>query len=111
MQFPIFGLPREIGLKGAVFADAGTLSGFNGRTNFTQPARLHLLPDQRDRPADAAELPDASSDEQRRSARRVGASVLWASPLGPIRIDFAYPVIKGKYDQTQFFNFSGGASF
>jgi outer membrane protein assembly factor BamA len=27
VQFPIFGLPREIGLKGAVFADAGTLFG------------------------------------------------------------------------------------
>ena len=35
VQFPIFGLPREIGLKGALFADAGTLSGFNGRTNFS----------------------------------------------------------------------------
>ena len=41
----------------------------------------------------------------------VGASVLWASPLGPIRIDVAYPVIKGKFDQTQLINFSGGATF
>ena len=32
-------------------------------------------------------------------------------PLGPIRLDFALPILKGKYDQTQFFNFSGGASF
>jgi outer membrane protein insertion porin family len=41
----------------------------------------------------------------------VGASLIWASPLGPIRIDFAYPVIQGKYDQTQYINFSGGATF
>ena len=41
----------------------------------------------------------------------VGASLIWASPLGPIRFDLAYPVIKGKYDQTQFFNFTGGATF
>jgi outer membrane protein insertion porin family len=41
----------------------------------------------------------------------VGGSIIWASPLGPIRIDVAYPVIKGKYDQTQIVNFSGGASF
>ena len=26
-QFPIFGLPREIGLKGAVFVDAGNADG------------------------------------------------------------------------------------
>ncbi|MDB5572698.1 MAG: outer membrane protein assembly complex, YaeT protein, partial [Hyphomicrobiales bacterium] len=32
MQFPIWGLPREVGLKGALFADAGTLFGYNGRT-------------------------------------------------------------------------------
>ena len=34
VQFPIFGLPRELGLKGAVFADAGTLFGYEGPTTF-----------------------------------------------------------------------------
>ena len=34
VQFPIFGLPRELGLKGAVFADAGTLFGYKGPTRF-----------------------------------------------------------------------------
>ncbi len=41
----------------------------------------------------------------------VGASLIWASPMGPIRFDFAFPLSKGKYDQTQIFNFSGGATF
>ena len=35
VDFPIFGLPREIGLKGAVFADAGSLIGYSGPTNFS----------------------------------------------------------------------------
>ncbi len=35
IQFPIFGLPKEIGLKGAIFADAGTLFGYQGQTNFS----------------------------------------------------------------------------
>ena len=34
VQFPIFGLPRDLGLKGAVFADAGTLFGYKGPTTF-----------------------------------------------------------------------------
>ena len=34
VQFPICGLPRELGLKGAVFADAGTLFGYKGPTTF-----------------------------------------------------------------------------
>ena len=41
----------------------------------------------------------------------VGASLIWASPLGPIRFDYAYAIIKGKYDQLQSFNFTGGAQF
>ena len=35
VDFPIFGLPKEIGLKGAVFADAGNLIGYSGPTNFS----------------------------------------------------------------------------
>ena len=41
LQFPIFGLPKEVGLKGAIFADAGTLFGFRGRRIISEPARLH----------------------------------------------------------------------
>ena len=36
LQFPIFGLPKEVGLKGAIFADAGTLFGYQGQTNFSR---------------------------------------------------------------------------
>ena len=35
VDFPIFGLPREIGLKGALFADAGDLIGYSGPTDFS----------------------------------------------------------------------------
>ena len=35
VQFPLFGLPKELGLKGAVFVDAGTLYGYTGPTNFS----------------------------------------------------------------------------
>ena len=34
-QFPLYGVPRDLGLKGAVFFDAGTLFGYRGQTNFT----------------------------------------------------------------------------
>ncbi len=33
-QFPIWGLPRDIGLKGAVYFDAGSLWNYQGSTNF-----------------------------------------------------------------------------
>ena len=88
LQFPFFGLPREVGIKGAVFADAGTLFGYSGSTN-----NVNVVGD----------------DHSIRSS--VGAGVLWSSPIGPIRLDFAFPVTKNDYDQTQVFRFSAGSVF
>jgi outer membrane protein insertion porin family len=88
LQFPVFGLPREVGIKGAVFADAGTLSGYNGSTS------------------NVSVVGDGGVFRS-----SVGAGVLWASPIGPIRLDFAFPVTKNDYDQTQVFKFSAGSTF
>jgi outer membrane protein insertion porin family len=96
LQFPVFGLPREAGLRGAVFADAGSLFGYDGPKSVdiggVTPVPLNV-----------------SDDKTIRTSAGVG--VLWASPLGPIRLDFAWPITKGEYDQTQMFRFSGGTSF
>jgi outer membrane protein insertion porin family len=113
VQFPIFGVPREVGLKGAVFADAGTLFGYHGATNFSTLLNL---------PANTPcytgnTAPNFTQgncvvvDDEKKIRSSVGASLIWASPLGPIRFDYAYALTKGKYDQTQAFSFSGGASF
>jgi outer membrane protein insertion porin family len=40
-----------------------------------------------------------------------GASIIWDSPFGPLRFDFAYPITKAGYDRTQFFAFGGGTHF
>ena len=50
-----------------------------------------------------------SDDASIRSA--VGGSLIWASPLGPLRADFAYVLTKEDYDETQWFRFSGGTRF
>ena len=108
LQFPIFGLPKELGLKGAIFADAGTLFGYQGQTDFSK------LLGYTNCGAGATTLTQFSClsvDDEHVIRSSVGVSLLWASPLGPIRIDYAYAVTKGKYDQMQAFNFSGGASF
>ena len=41
----------------------------------------------------------------------VGASLLWASPLGPIRFDYAFVLSKASSDVKQAFRFSGGGAF
>ena len=52
----------------------------------------------------ALRLQQRHAGDERRSA----IGLLWDSPLGPIRFDFAWPFMKEAYDQTQWFRFSGG---
>ncbi|MDH2384703.1 BamA/TamA family outer membrane protein [Bradyrhizobium sp. CER78] len=40
-----------------------------------------------------------------------GVGLIWASPFGPLRFDYAVPITKGKYDIVQEFRFGGGTSF
>ena len=122
-QFPIWGLPKEIGLRGAVFADAGTLYGYKGPTNFTNytdyvnygaatiAAGGGCVPALIAPPlyGPGSCLTIGGDTTQIRSS--VGGSILWQSPLGPIRFDLAKALTKSKYDQTQIFRFTGGSSF
>lgn len=87
LGFPL-GLPEEIGVKAHAFVDAGTLWS-----------------------ADATPLPGETfvDDSTLRAAGGLGLS--WRSPLGPLRVDFAYPFLKESYDDTQNFRLSFGTRF
>jgi outer membrane protein insertion porin family len=113
VDFPIFGLPKEVGLKGAVFADAGNLIGYSGPTDFSSFLGYTFCPPPGSfsRFFPTTQLSCAQVWDPNQIRASVGASLIWASPMGPIRFDFAIPVAKGRYDQTQFFNFSGGTTF
>ncbi|MDX7952001.1 outer membrane protein assembly factor BamA [Lichenihabitans sp. Uapishka_5] len=106
-QFPLYGLPRDLGLKGAVFADMGSLFGYNGKTNFSSNGTCTA--------SNTSPLYTQGTcvDVRDSSAIRssVGASLIWNSPLGPLRFDYAYALSKDKYDVTQAFRFSGGTKF
>ena len=41
----------------------------------------------------------------------VGVGLIWQSPFGPLRFDYAIPITKGKYDIVQQFKFGGGTTF
>ena len=91
LQAPIPGLPPEIALKTAVFADAGSLWGYKGATSFP-----NLSPS----------LMTVGDSRQVRSS--IGSSLIWDSPFGPLRVDYAYPLTKTPYDVTQRLNFGFG---
>jgi outer membrane protein insertion porin family len=91
LQSPIPGLPPEIALKAAVFADAGSLWGYRGQTYF---------------PALSPSLMAVGDSRQIRSS--IGSSLIWDSSFGPLRVDYAYPISKASYDVTQRVHFGFG---
>jgi outer membrane protein insertion porin family len=83
LLFPLPGVPEDIGLRGAVFADAGSLWGVNKT---------------------AASLPSLAGDALTPRAS-VGVGVAWDSPLGALRVDYAFPILKQPFDKTQALSF------
>ncbi len=81
-------IPPEFGLKVSVFADAGSLWGYSGSAG--SPALAQSL--------------QVSDSKAIRSS--IGAGLMWDSPLGPLRVDYAYPTSKAAYDVTQRLRFS-----
>ncbi len=84
MKFPL-GLPEELGVSGAAFTDFGSLW----------------------------EVDDSGTGifDQNSVRLSVGFGVAWASPFGPIRVDFAHALAKEDADQTENIRFSFGTRF
>ena len=116
MQMPFWFLPKEIGLKGAVYADAGGLYDYQGPTNWTLTNEVNVpgcIP-----PTNMKNVAPAPGtclglqyDPQNLVRTSVGVGLIWASPFGPLRFDYAVPLTKGPHDVVQQFKFGGGTSF
>jgi outer membrane protein insertion porin family len=104
-QTPLYFLPKDIGVKFAVFADAGSLWSYKGPTFWNV----------------TGETLQVGLDSSSMIRSSVGVGLLWDSPLGPLRFDLAYPITKycatpalggaEVCDRTQVFRFSGGTRF
>ncbi|MAM34253.1 MAG: outer membrane protein assembly factor BamA [Micavibrio sp.] len=84
-SFPI-GLPEELGVKGHLFTDFGSLLEPGDETG-----------------------PEIADSGSLRAAAGVGLS--WRSPFGPIRFDLATPYLEEEEDETEIFRFSFGTTF
>ncbi len=101
MQFPVFGVPKDFGIKLAAFADAGSVWGYRGKTFFPNTGQTVSTID-----------PLTGKDTNDMTVRSsIGAGILWDSPFGPIRIDYAFPITKDPNDRVQELRFSGGTKF
>jgi outer membrane protein insertion porin family len=82
-------VPPDAGLKAAFFADAGSLWRTSSSTS------------------SMALSPSLISNPQTIRAS-LGAGLVWDSLLGPIRVDYAYPISQASTDITQRLHFSAG---
>ncbi len=92
LQAPVPGVPADAKLKAALFSDVGSLWA-NNASSVSQLSSLS---------------PSQQIANSRALRASVGASLIWDSMFGPLRVNYAYPIAKQPYDVTQRFSFSAG---
>ena len=93
LRFPFPFLPDNLGMQGAVFVDAGSLF---------DPSDFALN-------AVANEGSFVFDSSQVRLSS--GFSIIWQSPLGPLRADIAQALLKADFDKTEIFRFGASTNF
>ena len=76
-DFPV-GLPEEYGIKGGAFLDVGSVWGLDNSLS-------------------------SAIDDSAKLRSTVGVSVLWETPIGPLRFNFSKALKKESYDKERRF--------
>ncbi|BAQ17541.1 outer membrane protein assembly factor YaeT precursor [Methyloceanibacter caenitepidi] len=94
VRFPLPLIPENLGMQGAVFVDAGSLWG---------PGEAAIQ---------AVDIDEGSYIEDTADIRlSTGVSLIWQSPLGPLRADLAEALLKADFDRTELFRFGASTAF
>jgi outer membrane protein insertion porin family len=86
-EFPL-GLPESYGIKGGAFLDVGSVWALDDIQGTSGPVDDALYP---------------------RAA--IGVSILWATPVGPLRFNFSRALVKQDYDEVQNFDLTISTQF
>lgn len=86
-DFPL-GLPEEYGIKGGAFLDVGSVWGLDNTAGTGGPV-----------------------DDSAKLRSTIGLSVLWDTPLGPLRFNFSKALKKEAYDKEQRFDLTISTKF
>jgi len=86
-DFPL-GLPEEYGIKGGAFLDVGSVWGLDNTVGTA-----------------------GSVDDSAKLRSSIGLSVLWDTPLGPLRFNFSKALKKEDYDKEQSFDLTISTKF
>ncbi|MDJ0512639.1 MAG: outer membrane protein assembly factor BamA [Methyloceanibacter sp.] len=94
VRFPLPLIPENLGMQGAVFVDAGSL---------WEPGEAAVQ---------AVDVDEGSFIYDTADVRlSTGVSLIWQSPLGPLRADLAEALLKADFDRTELFRFGASTQF
>lgn len=85
-DFPV-GVPEEYGIRGGIFLDAGSVWGLQDKSGFT------------------------TVDDGMKLRSAVGVSLMWETPMGPLRFNFSKALRKEDYDKEQTFDLTISTKF
>ena len=107
---------RKSGSRARSMPTPAVSSTIRGRRRGRRPAKstCPAAARRRSRPqraADAGTCLGLQYDNGNVVRTSVGVGLIWASPFGPLRFDYAVPITKGQFDRVQQFKFGGGTSF
>jgi outer membrane protein insertion porin family len=103
VQAPLYFLPKDSGVKVAAYADAGSLWNYVGPTSWAATGETLS--------GSLCAAPPCPLDNGMHIRSSVGVGLIWNSPFGPLRFDYAFPLTQEPYDRTQRFRFGGGTKF
>jgi outer membrane protein insertion porin family len=103
VRFPIPLVPDDLGLSAAFFVDAGSLFGTSDQVKSLSTSCGVAVP--------AGQVPNVCLEDDSSIRVSAGTSLLWASPLGPLRADFGFALMKENYDKEQLFRFGASTKF
>ena len=103
LQTPLYFLPKDAGIKIAAYADAGSLWDYKGPTSWAATGEVLS--------GSICAAPPCPLDNAMHIRSSVGVGLIWDSPFGPLRFDYAVPLTSEPYDRTQRFRFGGGTKF
>jgi outer membrane protein insertion porin family len=107
-------IPDDLGMSGAVFADAGSLFGAGAlvKSIFASPNGNSCGQPLMINPATGAVANTGICLADSAAIRAsVGFGILWNSPLGPLRLDIAKAILKESYDKEQLIRFGASTRF
>lgn len=99
-EFPL-GIPEEYGIRGGAFLDVGSVWGLdNTAVRLTGGDAKEGAP-----------IPAPAVDDDFKLRAAAGVSVLWNTPIGPLRFNFSRDVVKEDYDIPRSFDLTISTRF